>query len=661
VFKRALLCALLLAGSPLYAVAETAASRPNIILITLDTVRADRMGFLGSKLGLTPNLDSLSQQSVVFERAYSQVPFTYPSHATILTGTYPQFHHVNDFGVPLAKNLPDLPDILKAHGYKTAAVVGSVVLDPAGGWVPGIGRGFDTYDADFGVAPDEARSRNLERPADEVVAHALTWLERQRGRPFFLWVHLYDPHAPYDPPEPFKARFAATPYDGEIAYVDSALGKFFASLRARRLYDNSVIAVMSDHGEAFGEHGEHYHGIFLYDETIRVPLVFRYPGQHFAGTRVNSRAELTDVLPTLLETAHIPVPKAVQGVSLLPAIKAAQRGEIVNDRAAYAETDYPHVNFGWSSLRSLRTDKYLFIEAPRKELYDQSLDASATRNLASSSAAVTQTLTDRLESFRKKTASAARVETANPDPRRAQQLAALGYVSGNQTLRNPGDELTGADPKDKVDIAALLDEALLLQGEGRMQDSIQRIEAALAKDPNLAATNRTLGAAWLQLGDYKKAVAPLRKTVELGHESANDHYQLGRALFHTEDVEGAKAEVKTAIARASSTNPKYLAVLHNFLAAIYLEAGTPAYAERELETAVQLDAEGYEPNLTLGRLMLERNDASRSLTYLKKAAQLRPDSPDPHAFLAQAYAQLGRETEATVERLEVERLQQRPH
>jgi arylsulfatase A-like enzyme len=240
-----------------------AATRPNVVLITLDTTRADRMGFLGSDRGLTPNLDALAHHAVVFARAYAQVPLTTPSHAAILTGTYPQFNHVNYLGDPLGKGLPFIPEILHRMGYKTAAFVGALVLDPAK-LAPGFERGFDVYDAGFHRRrPGEDNYHSLERRGEVVLSHVVAWLKKRPSGPFFLWIHLYDPHDPYTPPEPYATRYPAEPYDGEIAYTDSIVGKLLAELRARDLFDGSIIAVMADHGEAFGEHGETHHGIFL--------------------------------------------------------------------------------------------------------------------------------------------------------------------------------------------------------------------------------------------------------------------------------------------------------------------------------------------------------------------------------------------------------------
>ena len=655
---RRLLVLALLAGCALAATAR----QPNILLITVDTTRADRVGFLGGKRGLTPNLDALGKQGVVFSRAYSQYPLTVPSHATILSGTYPQFHRVNDFGIPLPKDVPYLPQILHEHGYKTAAFVASSVLDPTSGWVPGFDRGFDFYDADFHPLSDKPdRYQTLEHRADYVIAHALAWLKSNPGGPFFVWVHLYDPHVPYDPPEPFKGRYASDLYDGEIAYTDSVLGKFFAELRERGLYDDAVIAVMSDHGEAFGEHNEVTHGIFLYDETIRVPLLFRMPANRFAGQKVDARVGLVDVVPTILDGVGIPVPKAVQGDSLVPLMSPGDGSSPalakLRNRPTYAETDYPHRDFGWSSLRALRADKYLFVEAPRKELYDQSADPKAEHNLTSTAPAVAQTLNHKLDTFRQQTASSVKAGTVDVDPRLVQQLAALGYVGGAHANEPPGAEMTGADPKDKIDVANHVHEALLAAEDGRSQDAIRILEQLLAKTPDVEVVYRTLGNTYLRQGDFEKALPLLRKAAQMNPEFSQNRYQLGQALFAVNDLEPAKSELQAAIAKSPLVNLKYSGLLHFFLARIYRSMGNSAESFRELRVAVQLDPDNYDFNVTLGRLLSMDGKSADGLLYLRKAAQLKPDSSEPHLFLADAYEQLGRQMEATAQRLESERLQ----
>src|SRR5271157_2288480 len=410
-------------------------SKPNIVLITIDTTRADRMGFLGSNRGITPHLDAVAKQGYVFSRAYSQVPLTVPSHASLLTGTYPQFNHINDFGGAIAKDLPYLPDQLHQNGYRTAAFVASLVLDPKSGLAPGMDRGFDSYDAGFRTKHDyENRYETVERRAEDVVGHAIAWLKKRPEGPFFIWVHLYD---------------------AEIAYADNMLGQLFAELQTDGLYEKSLIAVMSDHGEAFGEHGEVLHGIFLYDETVHVPLLIKLPAAAASSAAtaapIDARVGLVDVAPTILEVAGISVPAAMQGHSLLPLIQTpTAHGP---EHSVYSETDYPHLAFGWSSLRSWRAGKYVYIEAPRRELYDETLDSKEAKNLAQSSPAIADTLQGQLEAFRTSTASGS-AGLSRVDPEMAHKLAALGYASGGGGTNGEG-KVEGADPKDRIEIADL--------------------------------------------------------------------------------------------------------------------------------------------------------------------------------------------------------------
>lgn len=661
---RRLLCLLFLVAS---AMADTAAPPPpNVILITLDTTRADRMGFLGSKRALTPNLDALARQSVVFTHAYSQVPLTTASHATILTGTYPQFHQVNDFGVPLADDLPYAPAILHAQGYQTAAFVGSLVLDPETRSAPGFERGFDTYDAGFRrrrVGDD--RYETIERRGGEVIGRALAWLTTHHEDPFFIWVHLYDPHDPYDPPEPFKTRYSSAPYDGEIAYTDAAVGKFLDWLRLRGLFNNALIAVMADHGEALGEHGETTHGVFLYDETIRVPLLFKLPQGRSAGSRVAPRARLVDVLPTILQALDLPIPSPVQGESLLSLIKSAPAAKPAPGKAsppspdhpapgrpAYAESDYPHRTFGWSSLRSLRTGKYLFIDAPRKELYDQSADPKAEHNLSATSAAVTNTLASQLEAFRQKTTTSKEPPKVIPDPGLQERLAALGYVATDSTSSSmPGIKDTGADPKDKVEVVNLLHRAEMAKEDSRFKEAAPLLEEVIALEPNLPITYLQLGTALTSLKDFEKAVPVLRKAVEMRPDLTVPRYQLGSALFETGDFPGAIAQLEIAVSRS----PQWPEALY-LLATAYARADRLPDAIRVYGKLIEVRPNHYAAHLLLGRALALSGRPEEALAPLTKAAEFQPASPEPHVFLADAYTQLGRAADADHERSEAQRL-----
>lgn len=638
---------------------------PNIILVTLDTTRADRMGFLGSRRGLTPHLDALAKQSVVFTRAYAHVPLTTASHATILTGTYPQYNHVNDFGKPLAEGLPYLPDILHHHGYHTAAFVGSLILDPLDGLAPGFDRGFDVYDAGFRLRrAQEDRYKTVERRAGEVVGHALAWLRNNPNRPFFLWIHLYDAHDPYDPPPPYAQRYASFPYDGEIAYVDATLGHLFTVLRSQGLYDGAMIAVMADHGEAFGEHGERTHGIFLYDETIHVPLLFKLPQDRFAGERISTQTGLVDAMPTILKIAGLGVPSAVQGESLLNLMLRQARAAVADkpssqggdatyaDRPVYSETDYPHRAFGWSSLRALREAKYLFIEAPRLELYNQSEDPKELHNLAANRPAVAGTLATNLDQFRTRT-SAAQPGGGTVDAQQAQKLNALGYVASDTSA---GDKARAGksyapDPKDKIEIANQMHAAIMEMEDGRYQEAIPRLEEVLAGDANMPIAQMQLGTAFTRIHDYQRAVPALQKALVLQPDSGMGHYQLGLALFETGDWQGAAPQFEFAVKQA----PRW-ADAHFSLGSVYARIDRVPEALTELHAALQLNPHHYRANLLLGRILFLQGHAREALPNLREAADVEPKSREAHLFLADAYMQLGMNAAAQRERAQAQRL-----
>ena len=654
--QRALVLFLLLLAAGISFAAPSAP--PNVVLITLDTTRADRMGFLGCKLGLTPHLDALAKQGVVFTHAYAHVPLTTASHATILTGTYPQYNQVNDFGKPLAASLPYLPDILHHHGYRTAAFVGSLILDPLDGLAPGFDRGFDFYDAGYRLRrAHEDRYKTVERRANLVIGHALAWLGRNPQRPFFLWIHLYDAHDPYDPPPPYAQRYASFPYDGEIAYVDAAVGHLFAALRTQGLYDRALIAVMADHGEAFGEHGERTHGIFLYDQTIHVPLLFKLPGDRLAGERISTPAGLVDVTPTILKLLRLEVPSAVQGEPLMTMMRTQVRGAAAAgdqaERPIYAETDYPQRAFGWSPLRALREGKYLFVEAPRQELYDQAADPKEVDNLAGNRPAVAGTLAKNLDNFRART-RAAPVGTGPVDTQQAQKLNALGYVASDASPSHTtvkGGKSEAADPKDKIEIANQMHAAIMEMEDSHYQEAIPRLQAVLAGDANMPIAQMQLGTAFTRLHDYQQAVPALQKALTLQPDSGMGHYQLGLALFETGDWQGAAPQFEFAVKQA----PRW-ADAHFSLGSVYARIDRVPDAMTELHTALQLSPHHYRANLLLGRILSLQGHPREALPNLKEAVTVEPRSREGHLFLADAYAQLGMNAAAQRERALGERL-----
>ena len=632
---------------------------PNIVLVTLDTTRADRMGFLGSERGLTPNPDALAGQSAVFARAYSQAPLTPTSHATILTGTYPQFHQVADFGRPLAADIPFLPEILHAHGYHTAAFVGSAVLDPGPTGAKGFNRGFDFYDAGFfHEGAGEDRYHTVERRGGEVVAHALAWLAKHPNGPFFIWIHLFDPHDPYDPPEPFKSRYASAPYDGEIAYADSAFGKFVAQLKARGLYDGALIAVMADHGEALGEHGEDTHGVFLYDETIRVPLVIKLPKAGSSRKQIENAVELVDVAPTILQGVGIDIPAEMQGTSLLGLIKdAAQKDSPAasdpnawRDRPAYSESDYPHDAFKWSALQALRAGKYLYVQAPRRELYDAVADPAAAHNLAGESTAVADTLASRLDALYKKTSSSHEAPKVEMDAAAQERLAALGYVASTGTANaTPRDQ--GPDPKDKIEISNILHRATSFRERGHFQEAADALQQVIVLEPGLSGAYSKLADNLLDLQQYKQAIPALRKVVQFTPDSARARFNLAKALIKTGDLEGAIPELEFTEAKTPQ-----LIEAHLLLEMVYTQTNRVPDAIQECRIVLQFIPNHYPSYLLLGGMLKVSGDMDGAISSLKKAAALEPTLPDPHAILADVYEHMGRKADAARESATAKRL-----
>ncbi len=648
----------LIAGSPaiLPEAFAAGAEPPNVILITLDTTRADRMGFLGSTRGLTPNLDALAKQSAIFTRAYSQVPLTPPSHASILTGTYPEFHQLSAMSLPLALDLPYAPEVFRARGYHTAAFVSSIVLEAKGQFAGGFDRGFQTYDAGFHVgAAGEDLNHTVRRRGEEVVARALTWLGRHPKGPFFVWVHLYDAHDPYAPPEPYKSRYASEPYDGAIAYEDAAVGKLLRALKSRGLYDDTVIAVTADHGESLGAHGEDTHGVFLYDETIHVPLLIKLPQARGGGRQVSSRVELVDILPTLLQQAGIEIPKEVQGKSLLPLI---QPGVVGNDSPkvwgeAYAESDYARTEYGWSALRSLRTGKYLYIQAPRRELYDQLTDEGAQHNLASSSSAVADTLASELQDFRRKTSSTREAPKAPLNEKVQKELEALGYMaSGNGAKESASDK--GPDPKDKIELANMVHKAEVLVQDKHTDEAIALLRQVIAREPTL----------WLypMLGDwlildhqYQEAIPVLRKALEMAPDSQEARFRLAKSFMALKDYDAAIPELEKAVAAMPSLVPA-----HGFLEMAYARTNRLADAVRECKVVLKYDPKDFESYMMLGYALPKTGDPQGGSAALKKAISLQPDNPLPHVWLADIEDQLGQKTNAERERAEARRLALNP-
>jgi arylsulfatase A-like enzyme/Tfp pilus assembly protein PilF len=620
----------------LLAAPAASTDRPSVVIVTLDTTRADRMGFLGDKRGLTPGLDALARDAVVFERAYSQAPITTVSHASILSGTYPQFHKVNDFGVPLPTDVPYLPDLLRQRGYETAAFVGSLVLDPRAGTAPGFDRGFQTYDAGFRIRRGkEDRYQTMERRGEEVANRALEWLKRPRSAPFFLWVHLYDAHDPYDPPPAFARRFGARSYEGEVAYADAQVARLVAALRTRGLFDGTLVAVAADHGESLGDHGESKHGVFLYDATQHVPLVLKLPRGQGAGRRVPARCRLVDLVPTVLQSLGLEVPEAVQGESLLSLLGPGR----VPDRDAYAETDYPRRAFGWSALAALRADRFLYVKAPRAELYDERTDPASKTNLAERRPEVAARVAANLATFLENTGGrSADNAKAGVDPALAERLAALGYVGGAAAPAGAGP---GLDPKDRIAVSNTLHDAVASLESGEYDKAAPLLERVVESDPQIYFAQLHLGVARCRQRQFQQAIGPLHMAIELQPDSTVAHYEMGLARYETGEWKTAAGHFEIVVARL----PKFAAARFS-LGSVYARIDRVREAHEELQAALALEPNHYRANLLEGRLLDLQGKPAEAVPYLERAAAANADSAEAQAFLADAYEHLGRSAEA---------------
>jgi arylsulfatase A-like enzyme len=504
---------------------------PNIVLITLDTMRADRAGFLGGHAGLTPNLDRLAAASMVFGQAYAQTPLTISSTATLLTGTYPQTNRASALGVLLPRGVPYLPEQLHAHGYRTAAFIDSPELDPIHGPFQGYDQGFDSYSTGLQSERGAAAQTDV-RGVKVTVSRAANWLPKGAAQPFFLWVHLS--------PAPASSPIG---YDKGIAATDQAVGQFIAALKLKGIYDDSVVVVASVHGESLGDHGEQMSGMFLYDETIHVPLLLKLPGNGSSAARlVKGRVRLLDVSPTLLEIAGIAVPSAMQGQSLL---RIAGLGSQV-DLPAYARSQLPPEGFACSTIESWRSGKYLYIHSARPEFYDLSADPGADHNLAASAPAKIQVLAAQLAAFDRRLAGNATSSEAGLTLSETQKLASLGYVGLTSHTGTVAPKPTGIDPKDAIGAANKILLGLVALDEGKTEPAIEQFRAVLSQRQNIYLAQYGMGVALARQQQYAQSVGFLRRAINLQPESAFAHYAMGMSLVKAGDLKTAAVHLEIA-------------------------------------------------------------------------------------------------------------------
>src|SRR6266699_6074072 len=610
---------------------RTKPSPPNVFLVTVDTLRADHVHCYGYEKIQTPALDALAADGVRFTQAFTPSPITNTSHTTILTGLLPSSHGVTDFAIPLASSHPTWAELLKGKGYHTAAFIGAVILDSKS-LSPGLDRGFDFYDNFPEHSESKSRWGRVERRGMDVVGRAEKWLSAHPSGPRFVWVHLYDPHDPYEPPLPYSQIYKDRLYDGEIAYADSALGNFVGYLKAHGWYENAIIVIVGDHGEGLGEHGEDTHGIFLYDSTTHVPLIVKLPNEQEAGKVVEEQARTTDILPTILELLGIPAPESLDGTSL----KSALLGTEAPSRTVLGETDYP-LRFGWAPLRSVRKDAFKFIEAPRPELYDLRSDPGEIRNAYVPWDSTVQKLRKELAKVSAK--AAGKPSAAAVAPSTTDELRALGYLStadARSSTDVPEPSLL-PDPKDKVEEQNLLHVAMMASEDGQTAKARTALEKLLRLDNRSEIGLSQLGRLEMESENYTKAALYLGRACEVNPQNATIAYDYGRALELSGDLVGARHALQASL----KLNPKQLAA-RLLLGLIWLKSNDPKAAEDEFEAALLLQPASAEAQIGLARALLRQKKFGDAVGFLEERTKSSGNNADFFELLAQAYIGVGK-------------------
>jgi arylsulfatase A-like enzyme/predicted Zn-dependent protease len=602
----------------------------NVLLISIDTLRADRIGSYGYTGARTPAIDALAARGVRFAQATTVAPLTLPAHASLLTGTFPTYHGVRDNGqFYLGDEQVTLAEHVKARGYRTGGFVGAFVLDRR--W--GIAQGFDTYADEFDLSKYQlaAGIDAAQRPGNEVVDRAIAWLREASDQPFFAWVHLYDPHAPYAAPEPFGARFPPTmqgAYDAEVAFADTQVARLVEALGDAR--GHTLIVVVGDHGESLGEHEEQQHGFFVYDAVTQVPLIIA--GLPATEPRVVSdQVRIVDVMPTVLDVLGLPSPDAVQGTSLVPAARGA-RVELL----ALAESWYPRFHYGWSELLAVRDGRYKLIAAPRRELYDTVNDPGEAKDLSAENPRLADALERALHDLRSKTASS--TEPPDPqevDPEVEERLRALGYVGGSVSPRHLEERPRG-DPKDKIALYNLLKQAGTDSVAGRIDDAIAKVQRVLADDAEVVEAHVMLGNLHTKAERLEEAVAAYQQALALDQGNENAAFALALAYKKAGQADAAEA----GFGRVLQMNPRSTKSQWQ-LAEIWMGRGDFARAEQTLAAALALDVDRPAFLMKLGESQIPLAKFDEAEKNLREALRLKPDLPMANYDLGVLYEARG--------------------
>ena len=600
----------------------------SIVLISIDTLRADRLGCYGYRRGATPHIDAIAQGGTLFTAINSQVPLTFPSHVSLFTSTYPFFNGVEDNAEVLRPNAVTLATVLKSRGYHTGAFVGGFTLDRRFG----LNQGFDEYNSTFpshqqaGTDPGDVK-----RLGAEVVADAVRWLQANSGGPFFLFLHLYDLHTPYNLPASYHARYGSG-YDAELRYVDEQVGVFWDALHQSQILGKTLIVFTSDHGESLGEHGEQTHGYFIYQSTLGVPLIIHWPAAAPPySSRIGESASLMDVAPTILQFEGITAPPEFQGRSLL---EMARTGAQVTPRDVYSESLYAHNHFGCAPLRSLRTGRYKYIQAPRAEIFDLIADPGETRNLFDQKRALALAFQEKLAGLRTQFKSGHPLGGKALDPEAVARLSSLGYVAVSTPHSEGPDK--GADPKDRVADFENYGRAIVLASSGQIEESNAILEKLLAEHPELLDLRMSLGLNYQRLQRHDDAAREFRLVLKTDPLNVQAHFNLGLSLYQLHLTADAAKELDAAL-----TIAPYYTHAEELLGSLSLEKGDYAGGRQHYEHILTVDPGDYSAHYNLGALDILQGQWEAGERHLRAAILADPASPEAHNTLGSLYLQKG--------------------
>ena len=625
-----LVAAMILGACARQSVPAGSASTP-VILISVDTLRSDHLPAYGYSGVETPNIDALRSDSILYERAYAHCPLTLPSHVTMLTGLLPADSGVRDnIGYQLDQKTPTLPEILKKNNYATGAAVSAFVLRHQ----TGISRGFDFYDDETDPVGPSRMIGRIQRRGPDTVKVANEWIAKQKDKPFFFFLHLYDPHTPYDAPEPYASKTGIA-YDAEIAYTDNAIGDFIAALKKNGIYDRALIMFLSDHGEGLNDHQEEEHGMFLYREAIQVPLMVKLPKQALKGKSVAAPVQLADVFPTILDQTASKVDRTkLAGRSLLDFLdeKTAAVG-----RKIYSESYYPRFHFGWSDTHSLIDGDHHFIRAPKPELYDLAKDPGEKVNTLTENRRVYAAMRRDIEPFVKKASAPAAV-----DPEEAAKLAALGYLGSGASA---SDEENLPDPKDKIDVVRQIKIAFTYQRDRKYQEALDVVDKILAENNRMTDMWDLKSKLLERLGRIPEAIDAAKQGLRLSPNATHLAVAIANLYIELNDANLAEAHANLAL----KTEPGRA---HEVLARVWMLRGNLARAEQEAKASLNDQADRVSSLMTMARIEKERRNFEKALAYLDEAKAALKGGHSVmklHFMRGDILARLGRDAEAETE------------